>query len=408
MKKSVNKVMKYSMMISLIITAYWLLMWGRASDAVISFLQNVQKNASQQMTGTSTEYRYEQEFQKTIRKYNQFGTTYQEKNSTAIPGLIATDVLGNVCEQMVPQGICIAGDYMIVSAYDNIAAYAGEKKQKNYEVNNSVLYILSNQDPSNRKLLTTMVLPDINHVGGVAFDGARVWIAKSTTKQCSTIDYNEIKTAANSGADSYWLSEYTDNVKCGAVASFLTYYNDKLWVGTYSNLISGMGTLRSYDITNEESLQLVKQEEIQIPGYANGVAFMENGTDTYMAVSTSKGRYYDSNIYFYQVEKDMISGNSIYYCYNSCKFPPMAEELICDGENTYFLFESSATCYSTQTYQKCAYPVDRICALSTEHLFRSKAQPVYQADIENLKSISGILGNPVLYREEKYYWLNCA
>lgn len=390
MKKNADRFFKYSIMLSIITAAWWLLTVGGGSRAVVSFLQNLEKTVSVQ-NATSTDYRYSEEFEKTLNRYRNFRSLYNEEYSSAIPGLAATDVMGNISTQMVPQGICIAKDYMLVTAYDNAGT-------------NSVIYVLDNQNPKERKLLTTIVLPDVNHVGGIAYDGTRVWIAKSTTRKCSVIDYEIIQKAAESTQSSYLLKEYTQNVDCGAVASFITYHDDRIWVGTYSNRDSGMGTLRSYDIIEGRELKLVKREQIMVPGFANGVSFMEKDGKTYMAVSTSKGRYYHSEIYFYQVAKDICSDRNLYYNYGSINFPPMAEELICDGENTYFLFESSATCYSMKRYTSCSYPVDRICALSTAKLFNNNQHPIYGQTRETVSHtfIQGM--EKATYQDPKYYW----
>ena len=78
-----------------------------------------------------------------------------------------------------------------------------------------------------------------------------------------------------------------------------------------------------------------------IPGFANGAAFAQLGGKTYLAVTTSRGRYFDSSVYYYEVHKDSCTGKNVYYSYRSDKFPPMAEEMICDGESTYFHLKTS-------------------------------------------------------------------
>lgn len=368
------KIFKYSVLFYMIVAAGCLLKTGGEFHAALSFLKKME-TGTEAGSVTSMDFRYEKRFQNTLSRYRFFENLYQAEYSTPVPGLESTDILGESCGRMVPQGICIAGDYMLVTAYDSGNFYKKKPGQGGNKINPSVLYVLSNQNPGNRELLTTIVLPDRNHVGGVAFDGRNIWIAKSTDRQCSVISYETLKEAANSGKSSYELSEYGQNVYCGAVASFVTWHEGRLWVGTYSNRISGKGMLRSYTVGKQQAeegelLTLEKEEEIVIPKFANGAAFMEIGGRTYLAVTTSQGRYFDSEVYFYEVVKDSVTGRTLYHYYDSCKFPPMAEELVCDGKNTYFLFESSATCYSTQAYLRCSYPVDRICAVVTSDLFR--------------------------------------
>lgn len=314
---------------------------------------------------TSTNFRYESKFQDTLKKYRNLNKLYRNEISTAIPGLERTEINGTLTSQMVPQGICVAGDYMLVTAYENVKKAGG---RKDHSVKPSVIHVLSNKDPENRTYLTTIVLPDVNHVGGITFDGKRVWIAKSTTKKCSAIDYRIIEEAVASGENSYKLDAYTTEADCNVTASFITYYDNKLWVGTFNARINGKGSLQSYEMKEDgEKLELVMKERISIPAFANGVAFMEVENRICMAVVSSCGRYMDSKIFLYDVQKTKAGYQ--YISQGVFTFPPMAEEMVCDGENTYFLFESAATPYSTPAYSKCSYPVDRICGVKTNELF---------------------------------------
>lgn len=409
MRKVCNKnVIIYNGVFLCVIAAVWILLEiGGGFHVVVSVFHSV---GSEESRGnfTSTKYRYEKEFQNTLNHYRTFSSYYNHKLSTAVPGLENTNVLGNLCDQMVPQGICVADDYMLVTAYDNGKNKARTDRKKETKVNNSVMYVLSNQNPKKRELLTTIVLPDVNHVGGIAFDGENIWIAKSTARQCSMISYDVIKKAAACGLSSYELPAYDQNVSCGAVASFLAFYNGKLWVGTYTNRISKKGTLRSYDILKKHTEQgreyeLKQREELVIPGYANGAEFVEMQGKTYMAIVSSQGRYFDSKIYFYEIQQDPITGANLYYPYYFCKFPPMAEELTCEGDNMYFLFESSATCYSTPTYLKCMYPVDRICALSARELFAQNQNGAYQNSMADLLRQQFMPVFDEMYQERKYW-----
>lgn len=304
---------------------------------------------------TSTEYRFPEKFQTTLSKYSQFCEIYEEGESIAIPGLMNTSFGESYSMNMVPQGICLAGDYMLITAYDS------EKEA------NSVIYVLSNHETFKRQYLTTIVLPDKNHVGGIAFDGENIWIAKSTSGYCSRIAIQRIDEAVLSFEESYKLENYDENIYCGVTASFVTCDKGKLWIGTYRSGITGNGILSCYEpVVTEEGTELLLEDRMDIPAHAQGVSFFEEGGNIYMILSTSYGRFRDSKIYLYQVvgEEDgmTLQTQKIY------KFPPMTEEVVSDGTHTYVLFESAATCYSTENYRKCAYPVDRICALSNEKL----------------------------------------
>ena len=122
-----------------------------------------------------------------------------------------------------------------------------------------------------------------------------------------------------------------------------------------------------------------------------------------MAVTTSKGRCFDSKIYLYRIFEDPFTRTSIYDLYKCYEFPPMAEELAYDGGKMYFLFESSATCYSAEAYLKCSYPVDRICALSAAELFWQNGESRYgnrTAAVRKNRMIA-IYGD--VYQERKYW-----
>lgn len=80
----------------------------------------------------------------------------------------------------------------------------------------------------------------------------------------------------------------------------------------------------------------------------------------------------------------------------------MAEELVSDGKHMYFLFESSATCYSTPTYLKCGYPVDRVCALSMLDLFFENQGAGYQKASATEKMIFQIVRDEMYF--ERKYW----
>lgn len=304
---------------------------------------------------TSTGYRYGEVFSDILSRYDQFGEFYCGEYSTAIPGLENTSFVVSSTDQMVPQGICIAQEYMLITAYDK----EGEE--------NSVIYVLSDQDPSDRKLLTIIVLPDQNHVGGITCDGSRVWIAKSTTKYISMITCERIREAVELGQDTVFLENYDASLYCGVTASFISYQDQRLWVGTSQSFLTKQGQLTVFRMLDGgEPLRLVRQFTMEIPAHSQGISFVEQNGRNYLLLNTSNGRFRDSALYVYEEfindERVILKGKYQY------TFPPMVEELASDGAYTYCLFESAATCYSTVSGMKCKYPVDRVCALESRLL----------------------------------------
>lgn len=304
---------------------------------------------------TSTSYRYSEIFTDVLSRYEQFEEFYCGEYSTAIPGLENTSFAVSSTDQMVPQGICIAWEYMLITAYDK----EGEE--------NSVIYVLSDQDASDRKLLTTIVLPDQNHVGGITCDGSRVWIAKSTTKYISMITCERIREAVELGQDTVFLKEYDAELYCGVTASFISYQDQRLWIGTSQSFLTKKGQLTVFRMLEDgKQFRLARQFTMEIPAHSQGISFVENNGQTYLLLNTSNGRFRDSVLYVYEEfindEQVILREKSQYI------FPPMVEELTSDGSYTYCLFESAATCYSTVSGMKCKYPVDRVCALENRLL----------------------------------------
>ena len=304
---------------------------------------------------TSTGYRYGEVFPDVLSRYEQFEEFYCGEYSTAIPGLENTSFAVSATDQMVPQGICIAQEYMLITAYDK----EGEE--------NSVIYVLSDQDGSDRKLLTTIVLPDQNHVGGITCDGSRVWIAKSTTKYISMITCEWIWEAVELGQETVFLENYDASLYCGVTASFISYQDQRLWVGTSQSFLTKQGQLTVFRMLEEgKKFRLARQFTMGIPAHSQGISFVENNGRTYLLLNTSNGRFRDSVLFVYEEfindDRVILKGKYQY------TLPPMVEELASDGSYTYCLFESAATCYSTVSGMKCRYPVDRICALKNQLL----------------------------------------
>lgn len=323
--------------------------------AVSPFWNNFPQEEQGQEEETSVSYRYDLAFSRTLLEYSDFCNLYRADYSTPIPGLECTNFYESVSDQMVPQGICTAGNYMVITAYD--------KSRKE----NSVLYVMSNQDAADRQLLTTIVLPDQNHVGGITFDGSSLWIARSTTRYVSEIRLAHIEEAVASGRPVCFLDDYDSDLYCGVTASFVSYQDDRLWVGTSQSFITKQGMLSVFRmVSDEDGMDLEREFTMEIPKNTQGISFMDLEEKQYMLLDVSQGRFRDSYLYLYEASVD--DRKIELHCREKYTFPPMMEELVSDGDYTYCLFESAATCYSTDYYFKCKYPVDRICAISNQML----------------------------------------
>lgn len=327
----------------------------RAEHAVFSFPEISMGNNSMEdravLQYTSTGYRYPEQFELALEEYDDFRRMYRQELSVAVPGLAYTRLTGTWSGQMVPQGICMAGAYMLLTAYDKAGS------------SNSVIYVLSEGTAGERRLLTVLELPEKNHAGGIAFDGTYVWIARSTTGCLGAISYETLQEAAASGRKSIRLIAYDQNISVGVTASFVTYYKERLWVGTYRSVFDGPGSLTSYYAKGRGGeLHLYKEATLKIPSYVQGALFLAQDDGICLILTASSGRYMDSRLYLYQFSDS--DGEPEIQLFRQYRFPPMVETLASDGKNTYVLFESAATCYSTSRYQKCSYPVDRVIGIS--------------------------------------------
>lgn len=85
------------------------------------------------------------------------------------------------CNNLCPQGICFAGDYLLTTAY----CMDG--------VHNSCIFIYNKKSG---EYLKTLVLKKKSHVGGVAYDGENIWICHSDSKDLQRISYTSLKSYA--------------------------------------------------------------------------------------------------------------------------------------------------------------------------------------------------------------------
>lgn len=318
---------------------------------------------------TTTDYRFNTKFLSAKLFYNDFSLISGEY--CAVPGLQNTDVAGKSCSTMTPQGICVTEDYIFVSAYCAAEKYIKElEENKDYGSNlekllveekhkthNSVIYII---DRETGDYIKNIVLPDKNHVGGLATDGKVIYVAKSSDKQISVITLKTIDKAINTKSLSVKVY-YDYTVDCGCTASFVTYYDNSLWVGVFNE--ESNGTLRRFSV-DKKSYKLTENLVAEIPAKANGACFTELDGEVCLAVSTSYGRKNVSQLYLCSVSdygtKDMTITQKAKYV-----LPPLAQNICIYDGKVYSIYESAATCYtqveSDAGIKSTSCAVDRIC-----------------------------------------------
>lgn len=270
--------------------------------------------------------------------------------SYVIPGLITTNVGGFSSTRMCPQGLTFAGDYLLMSAYD----IAGEE--------NSVIYVMGK---SSKELLTTIILPGKPHVGGLTFDGSNIWFTNSS--KVAAIRFSDIEQGVQS-QEPYVFVEYNTVISLGYTTSFASYYDEKLWVGTYNELQST--NMYSYIIENKDSKPvLTKKDTILMPNRVQGIAFTNIGTliisRSCQINSSMRGYLRQLDVYkpnFSEAVNGVIPlGNLV----NSVTMPSMNEGIAIDGNYLYVTYETGA-------FEASKYKMDRITAFKLTDVVKKK------------------------------------
>ena len=189
--------------------------------------------------------------------------------SFIIPGLTS-----NMC----PQGLCKAGYYILISAYDPYGKY------------NSCIHVV--KASTGKYVKTVWLKGNKTHVGGITFDGSYVYVANSTKGTLSKLSLSKI-TKAKNGATVTWDTVTVKNEKKKKItASFCSYDSSRkvVWVGVYNK----NGTSRAYGYSISGTTAKLKYNMV-IPRYTQGMCFA--GKHVYF--STSYGLYLSSKIYKY-------------------------------------------------------------------------------------------------------------
>lgn len=351
-------------------------------------------------TATSTNSVYsDEEFKSTLEGYG-FGGAFDldrvVAQSYVIPGLYATKTLSGdkdpaVCSSMVPQGVCEAEGYVLVSAY------CASKKH------NSVVYVI---DKDSHEFVKEVVLRGTPHVGGIAFDpkARNVWLCGYNDQ--TKVAYANVLPLAD--IESYSLDEssapcdYSNSYPVYTMerTSFIDYYDESLYIGNFVGDQDDISTVQIFPLGDDGkpytlgSLRdflkngLTEDGRRQLRGYLRGdvdevtsdrglgddalvpadVTFINGKTQgftvdkTYSALSQSSGPA-DSKLYVFQNEDNVFDSlrttdNAI----DSFTLPPMLEQITISGNRLYLCFESGAYAYRARLNPK----IDRIVVLERE------------------------------------------
>lgn len=228
------------------------------------FRKSHERDISTIKTSTSAIYS-DKQIKELLNNYN-FGKNYDIdkiiKDSYIIPGLYSTRSINSKkklssCTSMTPQGVCIAKDYLLISAYCSAKEH------------NSVIYVI---DKNTHKFIKEVVLPGKPHVGGITFDNIHnnVWICgydgNTSTAFVNCITLRDIKnysldeshksdkTYSYSGAKPLGYT-YSYPVYSINRASFLDYNDGILYVGNFVSNLEEFTTIQAFEIDSNGALK---------------------------------------------------------------------------------------------------------------------------------------------------------
>ncbi len=314
------------------------------------------------------------------------------EDSYVIPGISNTNLAQTGTSHMVPQGLCIAGDYVLISAYSST------KKKTN-----SVIYVM---DRTSHDYITTIELNLKSHVGALAFsedaDGyvyiadsnaydtripnvtsagnawssdnsgsadhadsaAAVSSVSSTRYKIWKLPLSEIILAAENGQDSQQvnLTSFLTTTVCPA---FLCTYENYLFVGDFNYNAEDNYTsyMRGYDLTTGEAVI----DRMELDRTTQGVSIADYNGTTYLITSHSYGR---NNVSELKVRRLIKSETFDWYpsrfITRRILIPNMSEDIdVVDG-HVLINFESASSKYQKNNHTRVQ--LDRVLNLSLKGL----------------------------------------
>ena len=284
-----------------------------------------------------------------------------DSRTLPIPGLVRTysSVKGKQkkSDMFVPQGICRAGRFWLVTAYDSDGKC------------NSVIYAV---DPVRKKLVSTIALPNRYHAGGIAFDGENIWLTGDTSDKyhgdpfLQYIRYSDFIRMTEKPVYMVSENEISEPVYIKNKPSFLEYDSGTIWVGTY---IGKKSTSESYMygyklIPGEDGVKLNTLFLTVISGLDSSAQGADiDGNNLYIS-SSYKGSSIGVRSSFvtkYNIKPIKDGNQNISLTSREIKrieVPKMNEEVLIENGKVYINFESAA-----EAWKYSLIMTDRILSL---------------------------------------------
>ena len=284
-----------------------------------------------------------------------------------VPGLVATKSYDfkakkwDTADSMTPQGLTVAGTYILITAYDGAHDH------------NSVVYVLNKRTG---KYIKTIQIAGRPHLGGIAYDpkAKNIWITGSMGQSSALMSFTM------SALKKYRLGsripiEYNNKISIPTMerASAVTYYDDQLFVGLFN--MYGKGRIAAYTISRSgKNKNSITNNEIK--SVTGNVSWSDPAGEASMDKQIQGIAIYNDKIFLSQ---SYGSGNSRLYVFpvtavNSLdeknaslviEMPPYLEQITAYKGQLLCLFESGSKIYAKRNI----VVMDRILSMNINALF---------------------------------------
>lgn len=284
-----------------------------------------------------------------------------------VPGLRATKSYDfkkekyNTATKMTPQGLTVAGDYLLITAYDGDHQHA------------SVIYVL---DKNSGKYLKTIQVKGKPHLGGIAYDpkGKNIWVTGSIGDSSALMSFSYSEIAAYH-EKLHTPIVYNNRISIPTLerASAVTYYDNQLFVGFFN--MYGRGRVASYTIARSgKNKNSITNNEIK--SVTGTISWSDPTGITSMNKQVQGIAIYDNKIFLSQ---SYGSRDSKLYIFPSTalealdeknaekvvNMPPYLEQITAYKGQLLCLFESGSNKYAKSKIMV----IDRILSINVNGIF---------------------------------------
>lgn len=284
-----------------------------------------------------------------------------------IPGLVTTKAYDfkakkwDTATAMTPQGITMARQYLLITAYD------GDHRHS------SVIYVLNKKTG---KYLKTIQVPGRPHLGGIAYDrtGKNIWVTGSLGKSSALMSFS-FKALENYQEAARLPIKYNHQIPIPTMerASTVTYYDNQLFVGFFN--MYGRGKVASYPISRSgKNRNSITNNEIE--SISGSVSWSDPSGQTTMdkqiqGIAIYQGKIFLSQSYSNKDAKLYIFPTTALNSLDEknaervINMPPYLEQIYAYDGQLLCLFESGAKEYANPRITV----MDRVLSININSLF---------------------------------------